>query len=921
MSDIRVTTFLQSLLVLVLLGLSLPAFALEPISKFTTHNLSVFFSGLLYGSFGILSLYNLSLFFTQRCKSSFAFLAYVCCIFVWLYTIAIPNMVQDPNSADTIVLSDIAPELILLIPFSVGLFLLAFTEQTLKRITPSNMPYLLIMSLLLIVGLYLSYADPNPSVQNNLIISLLGLSSFTFGLICFKQIKTPSSPAIFCFLGCIIPFFFTLYLAIQQFFTPEIPSFITASTEFIFLLQAILFTFALNYQSKQFLIDEIHAMTDDLHANIEQMNTQNEVLNIARKEALKASNIKSRFLANISHEIRTPLNAILGFSQELKTTSNNQDRAEQINLINLAAKNLHALVNDVLDLSKIEAGKFKITAQEYQPLEFFEELVELNAKSAQMKQLEFNFYHDNLPQKLQGDCIRLKQVITNLLSNALKFTQSGHISLSVVSKNLQNEMVELTIKVDDTGHGISEKNTKKLFSAFSQVDADINLESLGCGLGLAISRDIIKMMKGTINVVSEERIGTSFVVKVQQKIIDNKDIYAAQSTFTHKRALLIDPKPESRRNTAALLKQAGMITTCAESREFLTLLSNNKALPAFDFCFVSLPQDKSIERNACLQQLEHLKLKKIIILYSGAKPLEQYERFNSKVSKQIALPLTLSKLLSLSNAKQRNSLNPIQQKLQQLPELSVLAVDDVPINLKLLATFLKNSKINLTTVESGPAAIEQCKAIEFDLILMDIQMPSMDGIQTTQHIRKIALNMGTPVIALTAHAFNDEKEQFLASGFDDFLPKPIDLESLITLIELWCHIPEHSALSAPKVVSLDITSMLTLDWQLAVKRANYNEDAARELLDEFVVMLPTIIQDIQANHKTAKINSIHADVHKLHGACCYTGVPRLQRLCFEIESQFKTNQLDGLDQNLDALADEATRVMHDVQAWLARSTN
>ena len=480
-------------------------------------------------------------------------------------------------------------------------------------------------------------------------------------------------------------------------------------------------------------------------------------------------------------------------------------------------------------------------------------------------------------------------------------------------------MVELIIKVDDTGSGISKNNIKKLFSAFSQVDDEINIEYQGSGLGLAISRDIIKMMKGSINVISEERIGTSFVVKVQQKVLDSQGIYDNQDSFINKRVLIIDPKPESRRNTARLLKHAGMVTTSAESCEFLASLSNDTRLPKFDFCFITLPQEKSVERVAFLEQLEHINPKKIIILYSGCKPIEQHDPFNSRVSKQIMLPFTLSKLRSISNLQQGENISPIQRKLHNIPVLSVLAVDDMPINLKLLTMFLKDSKINLTTANSRSAAIEQCKKTEYDLILMDIQMPNLDGVQTTQHIRKIALNMGTPIIALTAHAFNEDKQRFLSSGFDDFLPKPIDLECLIKVIELWCERPDSQTFSAPKVVSLDSASLVSLDWELAVKRANYNEQAARELLSEFVIMLPTMIHDIQADQEMSRFNSVHDNIHKLHGACCYTGVPRLKRLCLEIESQFKTDRLDGLELNLDALAEEANLIVKAAQECINQS--
>lgn len=301
MSDIRVTTFWKGLSVLVMLGLSLPTLALEPISIIPTQDLTVFFSGLIYGSLGILSLYNLSLFFTQRDKSSFAFLSYVICIFIWL-NISLANytskMAPLPSTDSNL---ELPIELILLIPFSAGLFLMSFTEQTFRRIDRSNFTTVAVLLLVLLTGIGLFNFSMNISTKNTIILALLGLSSLTYSVISSQQIKTPSSPIIFCFVGMIMPFSYTMYLSIEQYFNPDISSFLSITTAFIFLLQAIMFTFALNYKRKQLLIEEIHAITDDLQSKIEVINTQNHSLDIGRKKALKASNIKSRFLANISH--------------------------------------------------------------------------------------------------------------------------------------------------------------------------------------------------------------------------------------------------------------------------------------------------------------------------------------------------------------------------------------------------------------------------------------------------------------------------------------------------------------------------------------------------------------------------------------------------------------------------------------------
>ena len=219
---------------------------------------------------------------------------------------------------------------------------------------------------------------------------------------------------------------------------------------------------------------------------------------------------------------------------------------------------------------------------------------------------------------------------------------------------------------------------------------------------------------------------------------------------------------------------------------------------------------------------------------------------------------------------------------------SSLAVDDLLINLRLLETWLKATNITLVLANSGHEALEKCADDDFDMILMDIQMPNMDGVVTTSHIRKTDRNMGTPVVALTAHDFNEDREHFLKSGFDDFIAKPIDLSALLDLIEMWCQPPE----TLPDIILPDglvegLQEIKSVDWELAIRRANYNSSAAKELLGEFMIMLPKIMRDIKRQFTQSKTRELQANIHKLHGACCYTGVPQLQKLCFTIERDYK----------------------------------
>ena len=243
-----------------------------------------------------------------------------------------------------------------------------------------------------------------------------------------------------------------------------------------------------------------------------------------------------------------------------------------------------------------------------------------------------------------------------------------------------------------------------------------------------------------------------------------------------------------------------------------------------------------------------------------------------------------------------------------MPKARILAVDDMEMNLKLLHTWLDHSPVSLTTSMSGQDAVNRCHSTEYDLILMDVQMPGMDGLQASRQIRKTALNMGTPIIAVTAHAFKEEQERLLASGMDDYLPKPIEMGALLDLIKRWCQNVAPAAMALP-----------TLDWQLAVKRTNQNPDAARTMLGDFIMLLPPTTATLKLLWESKDYDGLKAEVHKLHGACCYTGVPRLQELANELETALKLEQhflgaehLPALLSECDILMTEARRFMEEM---------
>lgn len=271
---------------------------------------------------------------------------------------------------------------------------------------------------------------------------------------------------------------------------------------------------------------------------------------------------------------------------------------------------------------------------------------------------------------------------------------------------------------------------------------------------------------------------------------------------------------------------------------------------------------------------------------------------------------------STASELQNETTHSIQQALLALPELAILAVDDVDINLILLSSFLEDSNIQLTTVTSGKAALTLCNQHEYDLILMDIQMPDMDGIETTQYIRKTDNNIGTPIIALTAHTSSEDINHILSSGLDDYLTKPIILETLIKLIQTWCVLSDTPELIQNEGIPEAQGNLPSVDWELALRKANFNHDAARELLSKFVIMLPEMMLEIQEYYLSFNINGLLSHIHTLHGACCYTGVPGLQSRCFDIESMLKKHPPQTLDNQIELLVNEADNVLENAQELL-----
>ncbi|RMF17154.1 MAG: response regulator [Gammaproteobacteria bacterium] len=691
-------------------------------------------------------------------------------------------------------------------------------------------------------------------------------------------------------------------------------------------------------QAQKDMQANIDQATEDLRETLETIEVQNIELDMARRAAIEASRVKSEFLANMSHEIRTPLNGIIGFTKLLLRSRLTHQQHEQLTTILKSSEVLLTIINDILDFSKIEAGKLVLDSAPLDLREVMEDVLTMLGPSAHEKNLDLALLvYEDVPTRILGDSLRIKQIITNLVSNAIKFTQSGEVVVRAELEDRESEDEEHTwirISVQDTGVGLSRIQRQTLFNAFSQADASTARRFGGTGLGLVICKRLIRQMGGSIDLDSELGKGSTFWISLPAKVIPDTASPSTENLLAGEKAVYLEHQEKTGLSVAHMLQHLGLETTrVKDSAALLNTLRDAQSSGQGYGCAIIGITRHHLTSNRYRQLVREIEMRldcRVLILHptlqDSADATPELIRIASaavlKPPKLGSLTDALSQVLRGERASRHHGTRSDATLASPVTVPHIMAVDDNPANLKLIEAFLRELGVQVTVCNSGYEALKQAANAPVDLVFMDVQMPGMDGIETTRKLREVPERSHLPVIALTAHALAEEREMLMRSGFDDYLAKPIDearLQDVITRFTgyRFGHSPQEgteASEDAAPITPSRRTDRACFDLEETLRLSGERPELAEELLSMMLEALPDDRLALEAAWQAEDIETLKARTHKLHGATRYCGVPALRQATFELEERLKTRPGEA-EPAFRSLIEEMERL----QAWAQRN--
>ncbi|MEO6974634.1 MAG: response regulator [Gallionella sp.] len=655
----------------------------------------------------------------------------------------------------------------------------------------------------------------------------------------------------------------------------------------------------------------------------------------AKSEAETANQIKDEFLANMSHEIRTPMNAIIGLSHLCLQTVMSVKQQDYLKKINGSAKSLLRILNDILDVSKIEAGKMEIEQTTFELEDVMGNVATIVGNRAHEKKIEFLLQTTpDVPQLLIGDPLRLSQVLINLAGNAVKFTQHGEVIVRVARARETNEEVVLRFSVIDTGIGMTQQEIDKLFHPFTQADSSTTRKFGGTGLGLTISKRLVEMMGGRIWVESNPGYGSRFIFVARFKkpskqkgsrLIEINDLHGL-------RVLAVDQSENSQNILQGYLESFGLnVAVAGKIQDALNQVRRaNEERKPFGLVVINckLPEMDGIELARQLHEITFLSFRPKVLMITSSDQDELMQKIDSQtVDGILAKPFQQSKLLdAVRKVSGRSVLSSGRFKIisEQLnPELlshirgaRLLLVEDNEINRQVAQEMLEGFGLDVTTAENGEEAIALLVAEEFDGVLMDMQMPVMDGVTATRLIRKIPRFSKLPIIALTANVMVSEQNEFAGAGITDYIGKPIDPDRLVTTLAKWVRPtggPASKAISAPaeqkvqevqeaeKAEPETLPDLPGVKVAETVRRMGGSVALYCKLLDKFRETERNIVTTIRETLAAKDLSTAERQAHTLRGTAGTLGAKNLQELAASLEGCIHKTEFAGVDSLLEKI--------------------
>jgi len=656
---------------------------------------------------------------------------------------------------------------------------------------------------------------------------------------------------------------------------------------------------------------------------VERRRVEGELV-AAREQALQAAEAKAGFLANMSHEIRTPMNAVIGMTALLEETSLNAEQRSYVETIRNSGDALLAVINDILDFSKVESGMLELERRPFELGGCIEEAIDMLAPRAVEKGLDLLYVvSDDVPPWLVGDATRLRQVFVNLLSNAVKFTERGEVCLSAGLLDTEGHKLKIQFTVRDTGIGVPAAQQRLLFKAFTQADSSTTRKYGGTGLGLAICQRLVRLMGGEIGLESQEGQGSTFTftigVEAASDIHVERYVRTARLELSGKRALLVDDNPTNLTILDTLCRRWGMeVSTAASGRQALALLDGDRL---FDVAVLDqrMPGMDGVQLAQQVRWLCPGVLPTLVLLSSSTHRREgdvMPELFAARLAKPVKHSQLFDTLVRVLHADAADdapteSSRRLDPTLAQRMPLRILVAEDSAINQKLAVGILAKLGYASDVAANGREALELVRRQRYDLVLMDLQMPEVDGLEATRRIvAELPADARPRIVAMTANALAGDRERCIAAGMDDYIAKPVLPVDLQALIE---RLPQATRPPAPEQGGDALMVDRRIVDELRAIDAPGQPSLLRSLLQDYLCEAPAAILDIRRFADRREAQHLAQRAHKLAGVSASLGARGVNEICVQLEQRIEAGDLVGLAPIIDRLESRFARTRSELE--------